>query len=926
MQPSEFAQRWRQRASTVSERAGYQDHWRDLCQLTGMTTPSEAGLGLDYTFERHVKKVGTKDSGFADVFKAGFFIAEYKGLGANLGKALQQATLYARELGNPPLIITSDLSVIEVNTNFTSSNPKTYRVTLDDIEHDAKVTGSDLTAMQVLRAALHDPAALDPRLARERITQDATRRIGQVAQSLLGRDHERTQVAHFLMRVVFAMFAEDVGLLERGLLTKVLLRAKQYPERSQGYFQELFTAMQHGGEFWGSDVRHFNGGLFDDGFALAVTAPDADVLVAAAKLDWAEVEPSIFGTLFEDSLDAKARSQRGAHYTSVPDIERVVDPVLMLDLNREWEAVKTEVASLATNRGGLRHAVAQLQTFQKRLGALQVLDPACGLGNFLYVPLKKLLDLEHEVRLTAFEYGAGDFDLPPLVHPRQMLGIEVEPFAHELASITLWIGYFQWKRAHGGDWPTPVLERLTNIQHHDALLNENGSEFAWPAAEYIVGNPPFLGDKMMNQRLGSEYTAILRQTYGDRLPGQSDLVCYWPEKARAAIEAGATRRAGFVATNSIRGGKNRTVLERIKATGDLFMAWPNEPWLQDGAAVRVSLFGVDDGAEQRRMLNGSAVTVINADLSAGIDLGRTKRLRENLGKAFIGVALGGKFDLPGEEARSWLPLPNPSGVSNADVLRPYVGGDDITDRARDRWTIDFSDLSSEEAAKYRRPMQHVETQVKPVKEKNNRASRRERWWQYNETATGMRVALRHLTRFIGTSEVSKHRTFAWVDANVVPSKTLIVIAVDDDLNFGVLNSALHAWWASRMGTSLEDRPRYTPTTTFETFPFPHPTPEQQAAIEGSARFLVTAREYLHQQPVPGKKSEVKLSLTGMYNLLAEYRASGKAPVGAITTLVDAHDTLDAAVAAAYAWEWPLSEDEVLSRRLALNLERGAVQG
>lgn len=834
MQSHEFAQRWRERAPTVSERAGYQDHWRDLCQLVQHPTPSEAGLGQNYTFERHVKKVGTKDSGFADVFKAGFFIAEYKGLGANLGKALQQATLYARELGNLPLIITSDLSVIEVNTNFTSSNPKTYRVTLDDIERDAKVTGSDLTAMQVLRAALHDPAALDPRLARERITQDATRRIGQVAQSLLGRDHERTQVAHFLMRVVFAMFAEDVGLLERGLLTKVLLRAKQYPERSQGYFQELFTAMQHGGEFWGSDVRHFNGGLFDDGFALAVTAPDADALVAAAKLDWAEVEPAIFGTLFEDSLDAKTRSQRGAHYTSVPDIERVVDPVLMLDLNREWEAVKTEAASLAAKRGGLRPAVAQLQAFQKRLGAVQVLDPACGSGNFLYVALKKLLDLEHEVRLTAFEYGAGDFDLPPLVHPRQMLGIEIEPFAHELASITLWIGYFQWKRAHGGDWPTPVLERLTNIQHHDALLNADGSEFAWPAAEYIIGNPPFVGNTRMRQRLGSPYVLELRAAYDGRVPAKADLVTYWFEKARALIAQGWARRAGMIATNSIRGGASARVLEHISQSGQIFMAWPDVPWVQEGAAVRVSIIGFDDGSELTRTLSilegpeedqlvTRVVQKIHADLTSGLDLRMAQPLRENQGRSFEGVKPAGKFDVPAEVARGWLDLPNPTGVSNRDVLKPYISGEDLTEaKGKDRWLIDFNQMLLEEAQQYRRPMQHVVENVKPVRATNNRLSIRERWWIHGEARPGMRQALKPLSRFIVTSIHATYRFFVWLTPEFIPNNALTIIAAEDDFTFGILNSGVHVSWAIRKGTALGvgNDDRYTATTTFVTFPFP----------------------------------------------------------------------------------------------------------
>ncbi|AZI45353.1 class I SAM-dependent DNA methyltransferase (plasmid) [Deinococcus psychrotolerans] len=677
--------------------------------------------------------------------------------------------------------------------------------------------------------------------------------------------------------------------------------------------------MQHGGEFWGSDVRHFNGGLFDDGFALPVTAPDADALVAAAKLDWAEVEPAIFGTLFEDSLDAKTRSQRGAHYTSVPDIERVVDPVLMLDLNREWEGVKAETAKLAAMRSGQRHAVTQLQAFQGRLGAVHVLDPACGSGNFLYVALKKLLDLEHEVRLTAFEYGAGDFDLPPLVHPRQTLGIEVEPFAHELASITLWIGYFQWKRAHGGDWPTPVLERLTNIQHHDALLNEDGSEFAWPAAEYIVGNPPFLGDKMMNQRLGSEYTATLRQTYGDRLPGQSDLVCYWPEKARAAIEAGTTRRAGFVATNSIRGGKNRTVLERIKTTGDIFMAWPDEPWLQDGAAVRVSLFGFDRGQEQEHLLNGQRVPSINADLSARADVNQAKPLAENANISFIGTQKGGAFDIPGELAKQWLNLPNPDGVRNADVLKPWVNGMDLIRRPSGKWVIDFAQMDQIEAAQYLLPFEYVEKHIKAGRLNLRRSNHVTYWWRHQESRPGMRQKLAGLPRFIGIPRVAKHLLPVWITAGTLPDSQVVVIAREDEFAFGVLNSSLHKVWGRAQGTymGVGNDLRYTPSTCFETFPFPQPSDAQRAEIEKWAKYVVQVREHLLAQ-------DPKATLTGLYNAVADLRQQPDA-THAASALVNAHERLDQAVAAAYGWDWPLSEDEVLSRLLALNLERAAGQ-
>lgn len=365
-------------------------------------------------------------------------------------------------------------------------------------------------------------------------------------------------------------------------------------------------------------------------------------------------------------------------------------------------------------------------------------------------------------------------------------------------------------------------------------------------------------------------------------------------------------------TNSIRGGKNRTVLERVKATGDVFMAWPDEPWLQDGAAVRVSLFGFDDGTQQEHRLNGQLVQIINADLSSKVDLTQALRLPENANRAFTGVAPAGAFDVPGHVARQWLQLPNPDGVDNADVLRPYIGGDDVTGRPLDRWTVDFNERTLEDAQRYRRPMQHVESAVRPVRLQNNERKTREQWWQFKRPAPAMRAAIAGLKgRFLGTSEVSKHRTFVWVDSSVVPSKTLTVIAADDDFTYGVLNSRVHTLWADRMGTSLESRSRYTPKTTFDTFPFP--LSSESSAITRAAVYLEQARTYL--------RDVQELTLTASYNALNSYRATGTEALVGIATLADAHAQLDLAVAAAYGWDWPLSDDEILARLLALNLER-----
>lgn len=949
MQPYEFAQKWRSRAHEVTEEQAYQEHFGDVASLVGGFVPGQAGAPEGLTYQAGVKKVGTADFGKADVFQPGHFIWEAKRAAKTdtarkklLGEALQQATLYARDLDNPPLIVTTDFVELHVHTNFTGTAPKSFRLTLEDIEHDRQVEGSELTALQVLRAVFHDPGVLDPRLLRERITTEATGRVGAVARAMVKAGHPKDQVAHFLMRVIFAMFSEDVGLLEKGLLTKLLERAKKYPDKSQGYFAELFGAMSTGGEFWGNDIRYFNGGLFDDHSGLPITAEDADALLGAAKLDWAEVEPAIFGGLFESSLEKEVRGQRGAHFTAVPEIERIVEPVVMLDLHRQWEVARAEAQQRAeqaevkaqaeeakghtriaedTRAAGRKESIAILHEFQKHLGDVKVLDAACGSGNFLYVTLKRLLDLEHEVRLTAFQYGAGDFDIPPLVHPRQMLGIEIEGFAAELASVTLWIGYFQWNRAHGGQWPTPVLERLDNIQHRDALLNEDGSEYEWPEADYIVGNPPFLGEKKQGPRLGLPYVQQLRATYAGRVPKSSDLVCYWFEKAREAIEQGRTRRAGLISTNSISQIGNRRVLERINETGAMFQAWPDLPWLQDGAAVRVAAISFDDGSEQEKAVGKllhegkkneegilTPVATINSNLSVGTNVTDAKKLPENANLCFQGVKLAGDFDIAEAVAREWMKQPNPGDIENSDVLRPLLNGDDLTGRRGDTWVIDFASMTEEEASQYLVPFAHVVEKVKPVREKNNRKSRRERYWQLGEVMPAMRRALAPLSRYLATSIVAKYRTFLWCDAKDLPSGRLVVVASDQDWMYGVLNSQIHVMWAQKAGSTLEDRPAYTSTTCFEPFPFPKWTPETQQAVADAAKFLEKARATLKADG---------LTITEMYNVLGEVIGSDSPAY----TLKLAHDRLDAAVAAAYGWEWPLSESDTLARLLALNLER-----
>ncbi len=505
----------------------------------------------------------------------------------------------------------------------------------------------------------------------------------------------------------------------------------------------------------------------------------------------------------------------------------------------------------------------------------------------------------------------------PHIGPEAVLGIELNAYAAELARVTIWIGEIQWMIRHGlGYRRDPILRSLQHIENRDALLDltdpSKPQEARWPEAEFIVGNPPFLGGKLLRRNLGDAYVEALFEVYNGRVPREADLSAYWHEKARTQIEAKRTKRAGLLATQSIRGGANRRVLERIKKTGGLFFARSDEPWVLSGAAVHISFVGQDDGSEMERELDGQAVTSINANLTSGLDLSRARQLQENLGIAFMGDTKGGPFDIPAELAAEMLSSPNPDGRPNADVVRPWVNGIDITARRRGMSIVDFGvSTSMSEAALYEMPFEHVRTHVRPERVLNERAAYAEKWWLHVEPRSGMRKALFGMTRYIVTPRVTKHRLFAWLDANTLADSATIVFARDDEYTLGVLHSRPHELWARATGTQLrevESGFRYTPTTTFETFPFPRPTDEERERVGEAARRLVELRDGWLNPPNLDPADLVKRTLTNLYN---------QRP----TWLDHAHAALDAAVFAAYGWPAELADAEILERLLVLNLER-----
>lgn len=947
MTARDFIAKWR--ASTLKERSASQSHFNDLCALVGHPSPVEADpTGEHFTFERGATKTGGGE-GWADVWKKGHFAWEYKGKHKDLTAAFTQLQRYAIALENPPLLVVSDMETIIIHTNFTNTVEEIHTLTLEDLERPQ--------GLEKLRWLLTEPERFRPGVTRRMVTEQAAQTFAGLAQTLRDAGHESHRVAHFVNKLIFCMFAEDSRLLPNNLFTRMVESVQPRPEKFADRARLLFAAMRDGGEIgFGDLVPWFNGGLFDDDDALPLSSAGITQLLTCAKLDWSDIEPAIFGTLFERGLDPSKRSQLGAHYTDRDSILRIVGPVVIEPLEHRWQQCKSAIAA-ALDKGtapARKKATEIYHDHLTQLRATRVLDPACGSGNFLYLSLIELKTLEHRVMLEGEVFGfQRDF---PQVGPHNVLGLEINDYAAELARVTVWIGDLQWSLKNGQGYGTnPILKKLDSIQCRDALMTADGSEADWPQADCIVGNPPFLGDKKMLSELGDDYVSRLRALYKGRVPGGADLVTYWFEKARAEIEARRAQRAGLVATNSVRGGANREVLKRIFASGRIFNAWSDEPWVNEGAAVRVSLVcfegreSVGPGSKPA-LLDGSIVTDIYLDLTGAkdgqtsTDLTTAAKLTENLGICFEGIKKYGAFDIPGETARAWLVAGgNPNARPNSDVLRPWLNAMDLVRRTSDTWVVDFGSFAEDDAACYEFPFRHVEQHVKPERASDRNQKTRTIWWRYERPRAELRASTIKFSRCIATPVVAKHRVFQWVSAAVLPSNLLDVIARDDDTTFGILHSRFHELWSLRMGTSLEDRPRYTPTTTFETFPFPagltpnipatdyadHPHAQ---AIAAAARRLVELRdnwlnpaEWVERVPEvvagypdrilpkPGHEKELaKRTLTNLYNLRPQW-------------LANAHAALDAAVAAAYGWPADLADDDILARLLALNLERSAAQ-
>jgi len=943
MTPDEFITLWK--GNKLTERGGAQAHFDDLCDLLGVDKPRDPE---NYCFERGAKKSDGSD-GWADVWKRGYFGWENKKPGRDLDAALKQLTDYSLQLENPPLLVVSDRERIIIHTTFTDYPDEQREIRIEELVVPEK--------RQILRWVFTDPPKLRPEKSIAAITAEAAGHFAELAKAMRERGIDGQRVAHFLVQCLFCMFAEDEQLLPGRVFSEILKNAGSDADKAGKRINKLFAAMQqkNGGEYGDHDIAWFNGGLFKVIDIPPLTTEDVAALnAAAADMDWRAIDPTIFGTLFERGLDPAARAPLGAHYTDTGTIAKLIQPLITEPLQAEWQAAKTVIAA-GQGKGQrskeYKKARGAYQGFLQRLSRFQVLDPACGSGNFLYLALKALRDVEKQAYIEAQELGF-ESELLMQTGPHNIRGIEINEYAAELARATVWIGDIQWCRRNGREIArNPILRSLDGIEHRDALLNPDGSEASWPKADVIVGNPPFLGDKMMRGELGDTYVETLRKRYKGRVPGGADLVTYWFEKARAQIETEQACVAGLVATNVISRGLNRKVLQRIIDSTAIFEAWRDQPWVNEGAAVRVSLVCFGQGGN--RQLDGNPVAAIHADLTGSaigdetLDLTQARPLFSNKECSFFGLCLAGPFKVDTTKALKWLKENgNPNGRPNSDVVRPIYNGSDITQHWAGNWVVDFAGMELTDAADYLAPFAHVEAKVKPIRISNNRATRAEKWWQHGEKRPAMRTALKNLTRYIATPETAKHRFFVKFPVTVAPEHSLIIIPRQDDVTLGVLSSRIHEIWTMATGSPYGNHPtarRYNASVTLEKFPFPPdfdlktesmPEDEHFVVIAETAADLNNWREkWLNPEdwldweitpeeqeagfpprPVPKPEHALawkKRTLTNLYNEM---------PAG----LKMRQEKLDRAVADAYGWSnytSDMPDEEILHRLLTLNLER-----
>lgn len=1002
-----FIDKWKR--SGASERANKDSFLHDLCDVLRLPhpEPKTGDSALDnYVFEREAVLLhdGQRHTlGFIDLYKRGSFILEAKQFerrdtpwwNVQMQFAQSQAFKYTEGLDAPPpfLIVTDIGYCFDMWACFDGS--RNYRKFPDALTSRIPIDGlTKPENIETLRAIFLDPYSLDPSKRAAKVTREIAAHIANLAKSLEAAGHDREKVAKFLMRCLFTMFAEDVELIPKGIFADALEKHWiRNPDTFPGEVEELWRKMNSGGHLFGAGpIWQFNGGLFADPTALPLTGMQLWILGEAARSDWSEVEPAIFGTLLERALDPKERHRMGAHYTPRAYVERLVRPTIEEPLRAEWDNVRAQVLALVSaeepdkNIKAVAEARKIVYAFYDRLTRIRVLDPACGSGNFLSVSLDLFKRIENEVldQLASLGEDRAIFNVfGRMVTPEQFLGIEINRWAKEITELVLWIGWLKWQIRTRG-WKSnpeePILRDYHNIECRDAVLaydaveplvDDDGQPVTrwdgettktnpatgeqvpdesarvpvlkylnprkaeWPEADFVVGNPPFIGNKRMRIVLGDGYVEALRATHSN-VPETADYVMYWWSHAATLLRDGAIQRFGLITTNSITQPATRKLLQKYligEPKISIRFAIPDHPWSDSdtGAAVRIAMTVLgreggpgtlmrvvsehETGSEEREVVLVTRSGAIGAALTTGADIAAAVPLKATDDLSFMGVTLVGDFRIADNE------LP---GLAEAvPVLRPYITGRELAQEWERRLVIDLFGLSLEEArTRHAALVQRILDRVKPQREENKRAAYRDKWWVFGEPRPAMRRALAGLQRYIATPETSKFRFFVFLATNVLADHTVFVIASEDGYHLGVLSSRIHGVWATAAGSTLEDRPRWRNNTCFDPFPFPDGDESLKQRIRNLGDQLDAHRK--RQQAL-----HPDLTITGMYNVLEKLR-SGEAVStkekkihedGLVSVLKQIHDELDAAVFDAYGWPHDLTDEQILERLVALNAER-----
>lgn len=730
----------------------------------------------------------------------------------------------------------------------------------------------------------------------QELTQEAARTVAAVYQSLSDRAAALApDIQRFVLQSVWCMFAEDLGMLADFPFQTTLNELQSQPERSAAELGLLFNVLNQKGNHNRvgrlAGTRYVNGDLFAKPAAVGLNRSEVDLLLQATAFDWRKVNPTIFGSLMEGVLGRERRWERGAHYTYEVDIIKIVGPTIIGPWRRRIEETTTPTEAAA---------------LLEELCQFRVLDPACGCGNFLYVAYRELRGLEHELK-ARIDRLAAETGLPvpdgarPFYPLRNLLGIDIEPAAVQIARVTLWMGHRQMIERYGESEPPLPLQDLSGIRRADALRTP------WPETDCIVGNPPFLGDRLLRRTLGDEYVMWLKREFDGNLV---DLAAYWFR--RSAEHLRPDQRAGLVSTNTLRENKHRRAsLDYVVGRGGVIVdAISSQKWPGD-AKVHVSLTNwvMNPSTPPGDFsLDGVSVDGITTQLRSG-EQADVSTLVANRGLSFIGCQpTGPGFILGDAEAARLLDAAEP----NRSVVRRYLTGDDLTKSPAQeptRWIIDFVTMPLEDARRYEDPMRIVRERVKPGREGAARHFAR-LWWQFAWPRPDMRTRVAGLNRYIVSTLTGKRLLLGWSRHEWTPSNSAGVFAFDDDYAMGILLSRAHDAWAWAQASTLETRLRYTPSSVFETFPFPDPvTDEQRERVADASRRLLARRSEICRGE--------QIGLTKLYNAVEE---------GAWTDLADLHRVLDEAVVDCYGWPKAVAQDAAELVRLLTERNREITEG